>query len=107
MTEALKALQKLNVCWKKIGHYSMKCKRIPGILGHHEVIVDNPVHSSDEESSIAENDAVLRSPNVVKFELQLYKAPEEKYLLDQRWVQGPWILFLDLCTAFLAQFRVL
>ncbi|RVW80863.1 SNF1-related protein kinase catalytic subunit alpha KIN10 [Vitis vinifera] len=46
MTEVLKALQELNVCWKKIGHYNMKCRWIPGIPGHHEGMVNNPVHSN-------------------------------------------------------------
>nr|AFN89137.1 sucrose non-fermenting 1 [Mesembryanthemum crystallinum] len=110
MTEVLKALQELNVSWKKIGHYNMKCRWIPGIPGHHEGMVNNPVHNDHyfgDESSIIENDGVLRSPNVVKFEVQLYKTREEKYLLDLQRVQGPQMLFLDLCAAFLAQLRVL
>ncbi|KAH9627259.1 hypothetical protein KSS87_004655 [Heliosperma pusillum] len=109
MTEVLKALQELNVCWKKIGHYNMKCRWIPGILGQHEGMVNNPAdndHYFANESSIIENDA-LRSPNVVKFELQLYKTREEKYLLDLQRVVGPQMLFLELCAAFLAQLRVL
>ncbi|KDP27185.1 hypothetical protein JCGZ_19884 [Jatropha curcas] len=109
MTEVLKALQELNVCWKKIGHYNMKCRWIPGIPGHHEGIVNDPVHNNffGDESSIIENDGVIKSPNVVKFEVQLYKTREEKYLLDLQRVQGPQFLFLDLCAAFLAQLRVL
>ncbi|GKE67337.1 SNF1-related protein kinase catalytic subunit alpha KIN10-like protein, partial [Tanacetum coccineum] len=33
MIEVLKALQELNVCWKKIGHYNMKCRWDPGRNG--------------------------------------------------------------------------
>ncbi|XP_020218617.1 SNF1-related protein kinase catalytic subunit alpha KIN10 [Cajanus cajan] len=109
MTEVLKALQELNVCWKKIGHYNMKCRWVAGIPGHHEGMVNNNVHSnhySEDDSNIIENDAVSTS-NVVKFEVQLYKTREEKYLLDLQRVQGPQFLFLDLCAAFLAQLRVL
>lgn len=29
MAEVLKALQELTVCWKKIGHYNMKCRWFP------------------------------------------------------------------------------
>ncbi|XP_074320055.1 SNF1-related protein kinase catalytic subunit alpha KIN10-like [Silene latifolia] len=105
MTEVLKALQELNVCWKKIGHYNMKCRWIPGILGQHEGMVNNDHYFADE-SSILEKDGVLRSPHV-KFEIQLYKTREEKYLLDLQWIQGPQMLFLELCAAFLAQLRVL
>ncbi|XP_058009451.1 SNF1-related protein kinase catalytic subunit alpha KIN10 isoform X1 [Hevea brasiliensis] len=110
MTEVLKALQELNVCWKKIGHYNMKCRWIPGIPGHHEGMVNDPVHNNHffgDESTIIENDGVIKPPNVVKFEVQLYKTREEKYLLDLQRVQGPQFLFLDLCAAFLAQLRVL
>lgn len=109
MTEVLKALQELNVCWKKIGHYNMKCRWIPDIPSIHEGMI-NPMQSNNyfaDESTIIENDVVNRSPNVVKFELQLYKTREEKYLLDLQRVLGPQLLFLDLCAAFLAQLRVL
>jgi hypothetical protein len=74
MTEVLKALQELNVCWKKIGHYNMKCRWIPGIPGRHEGMMNNPVHSNHyfgDESTIIENDGVTNSPNVVKFEVQV------------------------------------
>lgn len=110
MTEVLKALQELNVCWKKIGPYNMKCRWIPGIPGHHEGMANNSIHSNNyfgDESVIIENDGVFRSPNMVKFEVQLYKTREEKYLLDLQRVHGPQFLFLDLCAAFLAQLRVL
>ncbi|XP_020970045.1 SNF1-related protein kinase catalytic subunit alpha KIN10 [Arachis ipaensis] len=63
-------------------------------------------HYFGNDSNIIENDAVSKS-NVVKFEVQLYKTREDKYLLDLQRVQGPQFLFLDLCAAFLAQLRVL
>ncbi|OWM74772.1 SNF1-related protein kinase catalytic subunit alpha KIN10-like [Punica granatum] len=108
MTEVLKALQELNVGWKKIGHYNMKCMWNPGLAGH-EGMVNDAVHGNHyfgDESTIIESDA-SKSRNVVKFEVQLYKTTEEKYLLDLQRVQGPQFLFLDLCAAFLAQLRVL
>ncbi|KAG4911674.1 hypothetical protein JHK82_052276 [Glycine max] len=98
MTEVLKALQELNVCWKKIGHYNMKCRWVAGTAGHHEGMINNSVHSNHyfgNDSCIIENEAVSKS-NVVKFEVQLYKTREEKYLLDLQRVQGPQFLFLDL-----------
>ncbi|XP_022750677.1 SNF1-related protein kinase catalytic subunit alpha KIN10-like isoform X2 [Durio zibethinus] len=109
MTEVLKALQELNVCWKKIGLYNMKCRWFPSIPDLTEGMVNNPVcnnHYFGDESTIIENDGVTKLPNVVKFEVQLYKTGE-KYLLDLQRVQGPQFLFLDLCAAFLAQLRVL
>lgn len=103
MTEVLKALQELNVSWKKIGHYNWKCRWLPGFPGHPESLVNN----FGNESTIIKEDALAISPNTVKFEVQLYKTREEKYLLDLQRVQGPQFLFLDLCAAFLAQLRVL
>ncbi|XP_024016886.1 SNF1-related protein kinase catalytic subunit alpha KIN10 [Morus notabilis] len=107
MTEVLKALQELRVGWKKIGHYNMKCRWVPG---HHDEMINNAGHSNHyfgDNSSIIETDGSVKQPNVVKFEVQLYKTREEKYLLDLQRVQGPQFLFLDLCAAFLAQLRVL
>jgi 5'-AMP-activated protein kinase catalytic alpha subunit len=108
MTEVLKALQELNVCWKKIGHYNMKCRWVPGFPALNGV-ANNSVsnHYFGDESTIVENDGVIKPPSVVKFEVQLYKTREEKYLLDLQRVHGPQFLFLDLCAAFLAQLRVL
>lgn len=108
MTEVLKALQGLNVRWKKIGPYNMKCQWVPGVPGHHEGMSNNSIHNPffGDDSTVIENGGVT-IPNAVKFEVQLYKTREEKYLLDLQRVQGPQFLFLDLCAAFLAQLRVL
>ncbi|KAI3520865.1 hypothetical protein L1887_10317 [Cichorium endivia] len=102
MQEVLKALQELNVNWKKIGHYNMKCRWEPA---HNNTMQSNRYFG--DESSIVDADTASRSPNVVKFEVQLYKTREEKYLLDLQRVNGPQFLFLELCAAFLAQLRVL
>ncbi|XP_011010138.1 PREDICTED: SNF1-related protein kinase catalytic subunit alpha KIN10-like [Populus euphratica] len=113
MIVVLKALQELTVCWKKIGDYNMKCRWFPGTLepqkGKAMAVKDHPVHNSDllAQSSILEKYAIMNPPNVVKFEVQLYKTYEEKYLLDLQRVEGPQLLFLDLCAAFLVQLRVL
>ncbi|KZV33311.1 hypothetical protein F511_05434 [Dorcoceras hygrometricum] len=111
MSEVLKALQELNVFWKKIGQYNMKCRWIHGIPGEDEGIDKNPIHDcpqTGKESAITiRHDGDLRPQNVVKFEMQIYKTREDKYLLDLQRVQGPQFLFLDLCAAFLSQLRVL
>lgn len=74
MNEVLKALQELNVCWKKIGHYNMKCRWVPGIPAHQEGMVDNSMHGNHyfgDESAIIENGSVTQPQNVVKFEVQV------------------------------------
>jgi len=100
MTEVLKALQELNVYWKKIGHYNMKCRWNPGFPGQ--------IHSNHNFSAESiGTDGLSERLNLIKFEIQLYKTRDEKYLLDLQRVSGPQLLFLDLCAAFLAQLRVL
>lgn len=110
MTEMLKALQELNVRWKKIGPYNIKCLWIPGSPPHHLQGTNNPMQTTPffgDQSTIMVNDSSSSSPNVIKFELQLYKTREDKYLLDLQRVIGPQILFLELCAALLAELRVL
>ena len=73
MTEVLKALQELNVYWKKIGHYNMKCRWLPGYNGNSDDMLNNPMHpnhSFGHESAILESDDAKPS-NVVKFEVQV------------------------------------
>lgn len=70
MNEVLKALQELNVCWKKIGHYNMKCRWVPGFADGQNTMVNNQLHFRDE-SSIIEDDCAMTSPTVIKFELQV------------------------------------
>ncbi|CAH2079874.1 unnamed protein product [Thlaspi arvense] len=79
MTEVFKALQNLKVCWKKIGLYNIKCRWV------HKSHISQPV---------------------LKFELQLYKVSEGKYLLDIQRADGPHFIFLDLCVALLRELRV-
>ncbi|XP_047311062.1 SNF1-related protein kinase catalytic subunit alpha KIN10-like [Impatiens glandulifera] len=110
MTEVLKAMQELNVCWKKIGPYNMKCKWVPPPVHHGGQMISRPMQSNNyfgDDSIIVENDVEPKSLNILKFEVQLYKTPEEKYLLDLQRVQGSQFVFLDLCAAFLGQLRIL
>lgn len=72
MTEVLKALQGLNVRWKKIGPYNMKCQWVPGVPGHHEGMSNNSIHNPffGDDSTVIENGGVT-IPNAVKFEVQV------------------------------------
>lgn len=128
MMEVLKALQAINVRWKNIGHYNMKCRWFPSFIPG----LNNNHYFGDDESTVIENSGVTMSPNVViKFQLQvmyffvcsrksgvfglkcmiddgqLYKTEEEKYVVDVQRLEGPQFLFLDVCAAFLQHFRAL
>ncbi|XP_023007674.1 SNF1-related protein kinase catalytic subunit alpha KIN10-like isoform X1 [Cucurbita maxima] len=104
MIKVLKVLQELNVCWKKIGDYSMKCKLTTDTPTHHQPLPAN--FAFNKHSILLELNNVTILQNVVKFELQLYKMPEEKYVVDLQKIQGPEFLFLNLCATFISQLRV-
>lgn len=92
MTEVLKALQELNVCWKKIGHYNMKCRWLPGYNGTSEDMHAN--NSFGDESAIVEsNDAIGKSPNVVKFEVQVSSFSSSLHLYYDRYYKRFFYIF--------------
>lgn len=103
MTRVLEILRDLNVCWKKIGLYNIKCRWVSNIP--HEQLYDNHFIDSDIiiTSPNNNNNNDNRSQNVVKFEIQLYKTPEDSYLVDIQKINGPQLLFLDFCAAMILQ----
>ncbi|PKI72143.1 hypothetical protein CRG98_007462 [Punica granatum] len=114
MAAVLGALQKLNVGWKKIGQYNMKCRWSPTFNGHTSQIQSTSIDTALRDPSQIDIDlnadilAAVVGQNTVKFELQLYKTLlENNYLLDLQRVMGPQLLFLDLCTNFLSQLQII
>nr|GMC71996.1 SNF1-related protein kinase catalytic subunit alpha KIN10-like [Ipomoea batatas] len=106
MTQVLGALQELNVRWKKIGHYNMKCM---WCYSHNPIRTTTNNCMSDDcitVSQTAANGNGLLSQVVVKFEMQLYKTLEDKYLLDLQRISGPQFLFLDFCAIFIVHLKV-
>ncbi|KAK6123177.1 hypothetical protein DH2020_043079 [Rehmannia glutinosa] len=72
MTQILGALQGLNVRWKKIGHYNMKCLFIHGIQDPESMTTIN--HITDNhyvDGIISTNANVSQQQYVVKFEMQV------------------------------------
>lgn len=82
MNEVLKALQELNVCWKKIGHYNMKCRWVPCFADGLNTRDNNQLHFGDD-SSIIEDDCAMTSPTVIKFELQVTAHSHTSQLVSQ------------------------
>ncbi|CAI9787491.1 unnamed protein product [Fraxinus pennsylvanica] len=80
----LMVFQNLNVRWKEIGHYNMKCMWLPPLSMH----------------SRSTTGPDCRSGDTVKFEIQLYKAGATIYVLDLQQLSGPPFLFLEVCYAF-------
>ncbi|GFZ03556.1 SNF1 kinase homolog 11 [Actinidia rufa] len=105
MKQVLLALQELNVRWKKIGHYNIKCRWFHDVQNPEAINHPHKSHYITDESAIVHND--YRAQSIVKFEMQLYKTRKEDYLLDLQRVTGPQFVFLDLCAAFLTQLGAL
>lgn len=107
MVEVLSALYELKVSWKKIGAYNMKCKWFPSFEDREGMIPNSVQHNNlFGGAPLVERGGFTRmSPNVVKFELQLYKTADEKYVVDLQRVIGPQLLFLDICANLLTQLQ--
>ncbi|KAK6123052.1 hypothetical protein DH2020_043204 [Rehmannia glutinosa] len=71
MTQILGALQGLNVRWKKIGHYNMKCLFIHGIQDPESMTTINHITNNHYVDGIISTNAnVSQQQYVVKFEMQ-------------------------------------
>lgn len=68
--KVLKVLQDLNIGWKKIGDYNMKCRWFPF---HQRTLINVNVNIGTEMNAV-ENDPHAKSSPVVKFELQVYSS---------------------------------
>jgi 5'-AMP-activated protein kinase, catalytic alpha subunit len=68
MTEVSKALQELNVYWKKIGHYNMKCRWSSGLTGQESMVHSN--HNFSAES--IETVDLSAKLNIIKFKIQVF-----------------------------------
>ncbi|KAG6401775.1 hypothetical protein SASPL_138640 [Salvia splendens] len=102
MTQILGALQVLNVRWKKVGHYNMKClftRSIHNLDSSSTSNYMNGNHYANGTTSISTNGS--QPSSAVKFEIQLYKTSEVEYVLDLQRLSGPVFLFLDFCAYFM------
>ncbi|CAA7055428.1 unnamed protein product [Microthlaspi erraticum] len=95
MDAVFKAFQNLDVCWKHMKEYNMKCRWV------------HKSNSSNENSNVMEEDCAMISPIVLKFEIQLYKKSAGLYLLDIQRLNGPQFVFFDLCVRLLSELGVI
>ncbi|KAL8457509.1 hypothetical protein ACS0TY_035392 [Phlomoides rotata] len=104
MNQILGALQGLNVRWKRIGHYNMKCLFIHSIHNVESATTINHMNENHYVNGITSINP--QPPSVVKFEIQLYRTSDVEYLLDLQRVSGPVFLFLDFCAYFMVRLDV-
>ncbi|KAL5703981.1 cAMP-dependent protein kinase [Ranunculus cassubicifolius] len=102
MLEVLSAFLELKVTWKRISSYNMKCRWFPSLQ-----VNEGIPHQFDGESTIAESSGGggKGSPDMVKFEMQLYKTGDGSYVVDLQRVDGQQLIFLDICASLFAQLR--
>ncbi|KAI3760700.1 hypothetical protein L1987_51098 [Smallanthus sonchifolius] len=101
----LTVFKRLNVQWKKIGPYNVKCLWKPAVERNSLPTSMNRITLSEDTNCV---NAPLKSSNndtfslcdAVKFEIQLYKGSAEFYLLDWQRVYGAPFLFIEVCAAF-------
>lgn len=106
MTQILGALQGLNVRWKKVGLYNMKCILVHTFQDSKNTTTNNHVNNHYIDNVTSVNANVLKPQSVVKFEIQLYKKGDVEYLLDLQRLSGSVLLFLDFCAFFMVRLHV-
>lgn len=108
MIDVLKVFHSINVRWKRIGPYNMKCLWEPPCSEHFEgKFVDQFPQTTQAKPidgkilpSPSANQMSIRAADIVKFELQLYKGSADMYFVDLQWLNGPPFLFLEICASF-------
>ncbi|CAM8962324.1 unnamed protein product [Rhodiola kirilowii] len=98
MAELLRILQELNVRWKKIGSYNIKCLWLPQFFNCSKTKSSSPCNLELPIMS-SSSTANTNSQHSLKFEIQMYKGQEDKYVLDLQKVSGPSLVFLELCSS--------
>jgi len=86
MAETFRALQSLGIGWKRIQPYNIKCRKV---------------------AVVGAGGAAGGGNIVVKFELQVYRVKEERYMLDIQRLDGPLYCFMDLVDRLMSVLRPL
>lgn len=106
VVEILGVLQRLNICWKEIRDYNIKCKWLPNLWSSKQTEEILDLNHDIYEASASGNVGIVdpRSQNLIKFEIQIYKA-QKLYLIDLQRISGPPMLFLELCHSFISELQ--
>jgi hypothetical protein len=80
----------LQVGWKRTQPYSIKCRFVKPML---------PATGAAEQGAATQE-------MVIKFECQLYRVKEERYILDLQRLEGPLYVFLDLADTLMAELKL-
>lgn len=93
MAEVFRALQVLGIGWKRHAPYNIKCRYVSSVPQITSVGSDASAPGS-------------RSEIIVKFEVQVYRVKEEKYMVDVQRLDGPFYCYLDLVDRVIAELKL-
>ncbi|MEW5318425.1 MAG: hypothetical protein WDW38_009648 [Sanguina aurantia] len=127
MLELYRVLLLNNVCWKKLGPYNLKCRRLVTLppLRHSPRSTamsddtDEPLAPEAPSARAASDNAPLSVVDrkasglgnadgevVLKFETHMYKVREDEYVIDIQRIRGELFLFMDTCGRILSDIHL-
>lgn len=112
INELIRVLRVMNVAWKKNGAYNMKCMCVlySDRVGNDVTAADAVENDAmDEDTGDVSMDPRShgqgafsgREPSVLKFELQVYKLPNDRLMVDYQRVEGGVMVALDFAATLM------
>ena len=118
MAEIFRVLREMNVQWKKLGPYNLKCLCKIAAAAASSAGVDVTVGGGDHEMDTGEGGGVssamhggdingsVRKEMQVKFEIQVYKMKDDRYMIDFQRMDGGVMSCMDMAAAVSRQLRL-
>lgn len=108
MSKLHSILRANGVVWKKLGPYSIRCRK--SLEGDSCSLSSGLMEAEDSEVSSGEDrnlkDAQKAQDQVLKFEIQMYKVKEEEFALDFQRVKGDLFVAMDVCGKLINELRL-
>ena len=118
MSEIFRVLREMNIQWKKLGPYNLKCLcKIAAAAAASNAGVDVNIGGGDHEMDTGEGDGggdgegpggapEQRKEMQVKFEIQVYKMKDDRYMIDFQRMDGGVMSCMDMAAAVSRQLRL-
>ena len=109
MAELYRVLQLLGIAWKKLAPYNLKCRKV--IKTRRVSVADDLDHQMDEivaksgGAEGAEGEELVPGESMLKFEIQMYKAKDDEYLIDLQRLVGDPFSFVELVSKILVEIK--
>tara|TARA_B100000401_G_scaffold238158_1_gene161469 strand:+ start:114 stop:1937 length:1824 start_codon:yes stop_codon:yes gene_type:complete len=118
MSEIFRVLREMNIQWKKLGPYNLKCLcKIAAAAAASNAGVDVNIGGGDHEMDTGEGEGggdgegpggapEQRKEMQVKFEIQVYKMKDDRYMIDFQRMDGGVMSCMDMAAAVSRQLRL-